>query len=381
MGRRHNQRERISLPIRIFGTDADGNDFTRLAQTTDISANGARIAGVYLPLKPGGIVGIQHGVESAPFRVVWTGKRGSSNAGQIGLAAMQPEKNIWNRDLPSNAHDDYEPTAALAERRRHFRFDCDLGVELQLAPDRPPTRMRCTDISRGGCYLETWSPLPTGTSVNLFIALPKGSVRAAGEVRTTDPAFGMGIRFTDIESTRAFDELIQELHVRLNPSQPTAPDPLPADPGTQRRRVLLAEDSRFLRSAYALFLRREGYHVITADDGDQALNLALTERPDAIVLDLLMPRLGGVGALKLLKEDPSTALIPVIVLSGLPSSNEAKLLSSGAFAYLAKTQVGPEDLPSHVHRAIESSVRPLPRKSAMFSGPVVAPETARHASS
>lgn len=373
MGRRRNQRIPTSLPVRIFGTDADGKPFVRLAHTVDVSASGARIGGIYVALKAGDTVGIQHGSEKARFRVIWTGKMGSRNVGEIGVMTLERDGHIWGMNLPEGGEDPYQPQSDWTERRRYFRFDCDLGVELRTHPESPATLVRCSDISRGGCYLETWSPLPVATQVLLSIEVPGGRFRAAGDVRTIDPAFGMGIRFTDVESTALFDEFFKELIRRVNPhaeaegileqppsfvgaappsmTQPSLDPPLP--------RVLLAEDSRFLRSAYALYLRRDNFQVITADDGDQALNLATTERPDVIILDLLMPRLGGVAALKMLKENPVTASIPVIVLSGLPSSNGSKLVDNGAFAYLAKTQVGPEDLPSHVRRAIGPAARPL----------------------
>jgi CheY-like chemotaxis protein len=372
MGSRRNQRVSTSLPVRIFGTDTEGKPFARLVHTVDVSTSGARIGGIYVSLRAGDVIGLQRGTEKGRFRVAWTGKMGTRNAGEIGIMALDTGKQIWGMSLPEGGEDPYRPKASWTERRRHFRFDCDFGVELRTNIDSPGSLVRCTDISRGGCYLETWSPLPVTTKTFLLIKLPTGNVHATGEVRTADPGFGMGVRFTNVESTTIFDEFIQELHLRLNPAPPetSAFEPaLPAsaecwfntqsslDPPTPR--ILLAEDSRFLRSAYALYLRRENYQVITADDGDQTLKLAAIECPDVIVLDLLMPRLGGVGALKMLKEDPATASIPVIVLSGLPSSNESKLVDCGAFAYLAKTQVGPEDLPKHVRRALELKARPL----------------------
>jgi len=379
MGNRRDRRIQTLLPVRVYGTDAEGKPFVRLAHTVDVSFSGARVGGIHVPLKPGDMVGVQRGPDKARFRVVWVGKMGTRNAGELGLLSLEPQKRIWGFPVPAGGRDDYEPKASIAERRSHFRFDCDLGFEIRTDPEAPPMLVRCTDISRGGCYLETWSPLPVGTSLYLTAKLPSGAVRGTGQVRTLDPAFGMGIAFTQVESNSEFETFLRQLSNSISraaslegvagsgispaPSQSeplvperesgfcSAAEPLDIRPA----RVLLAEDSKFLRAAYALYLRREGFHVTTADDGYQALDLALSGHPDVIVLDLLMPRLGGVGALKVLKDDPVTAHIPVIVLSGLPSSNESKLVASGAFAYLAKTQTGPEDLPQHVQRALRSS--------------------------
>ena len=380
MGRRHHQRLSNSRPVQLFGTDANGQTFVRLAHTVDVSAEGVRISGIHLALRVGDIVGLKHGAEKRRYRVAWTGKMGSRTAGEVGLQALEADNHFWGIDLPVGGTDDYQPKSDWTERRQHFRFDCDLGTELRTSPDAPATLLRCTDISRGGCYLETWSTLSAGTEVHLVFKLPAGDFHAVGEVRTSDPAFGMGIRFSDVENTAVFDNFIQELHLRLNhpesepsqtqPAAPIALTPTPirnGNPLQHEPRVLLAEDSRFLRSAYALYLRRENLEVITADDGLQALTLARTENPDVIVLDLLMPRMDGVNTLKALKDHPLTGSIPVIVLSGLPSSNESKLLDNGAFAYLPKTQIGPEDLPKHVKRALlcadHSSFTPSPLPS------------------
>lgn len=373
MGRRHNQRTKIALPVRIFGIDADGNSFARLAETLDVSAAGARIAGIYVRLAVGDIVGVQHGANKARFRITWTGKPGTNNAGQVGLACVEPDNQFWGITLSGVTTDNYEPPAAILERRRHCRYDCAFGVEVK-AGFGAATHVKCTDVSLTGCYLETWSPLPVGTKTNLLLKLPNGTIRADGEVRSMDPAFGMGIEFAILDDSEAleryvreqtrgvlpeFDQLGKDLSFEGQESagsrftQETSAAAGP-DPGSTQYRVLLADDSKFLRSAYSMFLRREGFQVIVADDGDQALQLARSERPDVIVLDLLMPNMGGVAALILLKQDPETAIVPVIVLSGLPSTNSAKLESAGAFAYLAKTEVGPEELPQFVRRALHS---------------------------
>ncbi len=90
------------------------------------------------------------------------------------------------------------------------------------------------------------------------------------------------------------------------------------------RRILLAEDDRFLRRAAEATLKRVGHTVLTAADGEEALAKARTERPDLILLDLIMPRLQGFEVLRLLKADPATADIPVIVLSNLGQDRDVQ---------------------------------------------------------
>jgi two-component system, cell cycle response regulator DivK len=101
--------------------------------------------------------------------------------------------------------------------------------------------------------------------------------------------------------------------------------------------VLLIDDSKFLRRANELSLAKAGYEIITASDGEEGLRVALERKPDIIVLDMLLPKLGGAQLLPLLKQDARTAKIPVIVLSSLSQKNEAKLIADGAAAYLEKS--------------------------------------------
>lgn len=103
--------------------------------------------------------------------------------------------------------------------------------------------------------------------------------------------------------------------------------------------ILLVEDSRFLRKAIEQVLVRAGYKVLTAGDGEEALRIAYSRIPHLIVLDMLLPKLGGPEVLQALKGSALTAHIPVIVLSSLSQKNEAKLKQAGAVAYFEKSKL------------------------------------------
>jgi CheY-like chemotaxis protein len=103
--------------------------------------------------------------------------------------------------------------------------------------------------------------------------------------------------------------------------------------------ILLVEDSRFLRLAIEQVLVRAGYKVLTAGDGEEALRIAYSRIPHLIVLDMLLPKLGGPEVLQALKGSALTAHIPVIVLSSLSQKNEAKLKQAGAVAYFEKSKL------------------------------------------
>lgn len=103
--------------------------------------------------------------------------------------------------------------------------------------------------------------------------------------------------------------------------------------------ILLVDDSRFLRLANERSLTRAGYLVETACDGEEALRIAHRMVPDLILLDMLLPKLAGPEVLQALRKDPLTAAIPVIVLSSLPQTNEARLKRDGATAYFEKSKL------------------------------------------
>ena len=89
--------------------------------------------------------------------------------------------------------------------------------------------------------------------------------------------------------------------------------------------ILLVDDSKFLRLATERALARAGYEVSTANDGEQALELAREKMPDVILLDMLLPKMTGPDVLKALKKDPATAGIAVVVFTGLSQKNAARL--------------------------------------------------------
>jgi CheY-like chemotaxis protein len=107
--------------------------------------------------------------------------------------------------------------------------------------------------------------------------------------------------------------------------------------------ILLVEDSRFLRLANERALTKAGYHVTTAADGEEALHLARTINPDLVLLDMLLPKVGGPQVLRALRNDPATAMIPIVVLSSMSQSNEQKLKGEGAVAYFEKSRLDLDD--------------------------------------
>ena len=120
--------------------------------------------------------------------------------------------------------------------------------------------------------------------------------------------------------------------------------------------ILLVEDSKFLRLASERALKKAGYAVVSTDDGQKALQLAQESLPDAILLDMLLPNIGGDQVLRLLKNDPITAQIPVVVLSSLSQRNEGRLKQDGAAAYFEKSKLNLESDCSALLKVVDAAM-------------------------
>jgi len=124
-------------------------------------------------------------------------------------------------------------------------------------------------------------------------------------------------------------------------------------------KILLVEDSKFLRMATERALTRAGYEVSTAADGQSALDLARKHRPDLILLDMLLPKMTGPDVLKALKKDRATAGIAVVAFTGLSQKNAVRLQQDGACAFLDKGELELEKGSEHLLQALAAIARNL----------------------
>lgn len=110
-------------------------------------------------------------------------------------------------------------------------------------------------------------------------------------------------------------------------------------------KILVVEDEEILLTALLEELKQEGFEVAGAHDGVEGVEKAVTEKPDLILLDLVMPRLDGLGALKQMKENTLTKDIPVVILTNLSDYDKvSEALSLGAMDYLVKANYRLEEL-------------------------------------
>lgn len=118
-------------------------------------------------------------------------------------------------------------------------------------------------------------------------------------------------------------------------------------------KVLLVEDDKSLREIYGVRLLAEGYDIVSAGDGEEALAMAIKERPQLIVSDVMMPKISGFDMLDILRSTTETKDIKVIMMTALSSDDQrARGEALGADRYLVKSQVGIEDVVRTVHEVL-----------------------------
>ena len=118
-------------------------------------------------------------------------------------------------------------------------------------------------------------------------------------------------------------------------------------------KVMVVEDDAALREIYSIRIAAEGYEVVSAGDGEEALAVAVREKPDLILSDVMMPKISGFDMLDILRTTPETANIKVIMMTALSGDDQcARGERLGANRYLVKSQVGIEDVVNAIHEEL-----------------------------
>ena len=102
------------------------------------------------------------------------------------------------------------------------------------------------------------------------------------------------------------------------------------------KKILIVDDEEIVRRVLSSLLKKEGYEVIEAEDGEAGVELAKKEDPDVILMDLTMPRMGGLEACRLLKKDEKTKNIPVLVITALGGENKTEAINAGIDDFVSK---------------------------------------------
>ena len=122
---------------------------------------------------------------------------------------------------------------------------------------------------------------------------------------------------------------------------------------------MVVEDDASLREIYSIRITAEGYDVVSAGDGEEALAVAVREKPDLILSDVMMPKISGFDMLDILRSTPETADIKVVMMTALSAEDQRQRGERlGADRYLVKSQVGIEDVVNTIHEVLGDRVAP-----------------------
>ena len=237
-----------------------------------------------------------------------TGYRGRFSIMEILVSDAEVERRISAGESTERISD--------AAKRAGMRTMWDSGVDHVIAGD--------TDLEELLRVLEVPTDTP-GQQGGPAARPSQGSAGSQGSVRTATPPPTSAIRPPSRTGSFLPEEVLELV------------DDVGQGRKSGRATVLLVEDEEPLRAVLRDLLEREGYSVIEARDGVQALDEIDRHAPDAIVLDLNLPRLDGYQVLKHIRARPGTADLPVLVLTALgDEDSEVKVFESGANDFIAK---------------------------------------------
>lgn len=125
-----------------------------------------------------------------------------------------------------------------------------------------------------------------------------------------------------------------------------------------KQKILIIEDDFFVRDLYNRELTREGFEIASAEDGPEGLLKAVEEKPDLVLLDIMLPKMSGLDVLKTLKEKEETKDIPVVLLTNLGQDSVIREgFSLGAVGYLIKAAYTPTQIIEEVKKFLKESER------------------------
>lgn len=122
----------------------------------------------------------------------------------------------------------------------------------------------------------------------------------------------------------------------------------------EKKKILVVEDDRSLQSAIVEMLNQEGYETVSAFDGEEGLAKLSQEKPDLILLDIILPKKDGFELLSQIKSNPETKEIPVLILTNLEEVDKVqKAVDLGAAAFMIKADYSIKEILEKVKEALK----------------------------
>jgi len=227
-----------------------------------------------------------------------------------------------------------------ANRRKNKR----ILIVQELVIDGKPGG-QAIDISIGGMYVSTRAAYSKNQVLTFQFQLDNEPVEVKGRVLHLHEGIGMGIKFVAI-SPEAYERI--RVHIEKISAARAAQAP------TGQKQVLIIDDTHFYLSVYQQRLMSEGYSVLTAQSGLEGLKILKEQRPDLIILDIVMEGMDGYKVLQILKTDPNLKEIPIIVFSVKGTPEEvSRALELGAADFLIKATTSPHQMAQRIRKLFQ----------------------------
>jgi hypothetical protein len=259
------------LPVKAWGMGSDGRAFVLNAVAYEASYRGARLDGLTCKVAAGDVIAVQYGSQKGRFRVVWVADPASERAGHVGIRTLE-DTCIWESELASFDQELRPPQSdpladARPDRRQYPRFRCPGNVRVSRLGCEQHIWAKLSDLSLGGCYIDSSAPEPVGTKLQLQLQVQDTKICAAGEVRTAVPALGMGVQFTSFEGDSR--ETLKQIVTKLAPPKLTGgrADAPPDTQGAVQSLVTAVRD------------HFEGNNVMTSKEFEQIVKALLEKKP------------------------------------------------------------------------------------------------------
>ncbi len=200
------------------------------------------------------------------------------------------------------------------------------------------------DINEGGMFIATQAEFIPNSQIDLSFKIKEEEIKIKGVILHTVPQIGIGVKFINPPpALYLLLKSIEDLQAIDNEK-----DELP------QKKILLVDDSAQSRAIYKNKLLSEGYNVVEASNGTEAMKLLQAERFDLVILDLWMEGIDGFKILQLMKLNPELKDIPVVILSGRCVPEDVKkAISLGAKEFLPKMTTSPVKLADRIRNYLQ----------------------------
>ena len=228
------------------------------------------------------------------------------------------------------------------ERRKEKRFPIRGNILIDYK-----MMFKSIDISENGIYLYTGRSFEKNKVVEVTLPIKDKPLTVKARVQHNQPGIGMGLQFIDLNDKQK--AIIKNLVKNIIKKS--------IKPIDERKKILLVEDNDMSRQMYKGRLLMEGFSIIEAKDGMEAIALLKEYTPELIVLDLYMEKMDGFKVLSVLKTNPKWKDIQVIALSAHGTSDVIeKAIKAGADEFLSKMITSPSKLAATVKAVFNKKI-------------------------